>query len=1605
MKKILIAFLSIVSAIFFLCGCAEIKRVENDNSYSWAYQPNSKVSCDEGMTIDGSLNEERWSNKNKYILKDDGVEMNVTTSFSEKGLYIGAVAYDSNIKWVRRMDMYANSCFWFSVKAEDVIYEVATSTFNFYVDSNNHWNFNSANFEAKGVTNYQNEQAVSLTIEFFVPWNEINISVDSAEQIPDKVRINPHYRYYDNVGTAHWLQGMFAFDDRDRNETSQRFNADGYINVDAENALIGNAVTGQAKSDGWDLTEIGNGVVKSDVDHSQGIFFTNVCSSSYWYTVTAEVGNNIYNKSPAAVGVMDALNQIECSAFYVEPIAAKNKKPTTYSTLNFWNNNNYAWNYKQEGKVTPDYDGYDGKIQYTVVKDNGYFYYFINGQYVMTKYVSFLKERSCPGFYTLDAQGIFTDYEAHDISDDPSQVDTILANYGIYRIKTDGDVVGGSVTFSETAVRAGSDVVATILPSNRNILTGFEINGVDCYEDVKDNIVNGEYTIENVTGQTVIKPTFTRFDSSATVEVSGALKDTSGNNASDMTVSLKGSSSLLFYSLKSGGNGTYKFYVPKQGSYELGGKTIEVDGNYTISISGSGYLPQSHNILVTSKITDLNYTIEPPRRDKDSYGIIEIDKDTYVSADALSKNQSSFAFFDSGNHTSALLTATITIPKNVVMPSLYGVGFIFTDGKIITNEKSDNKIVQPGYYYTHEIGLADDGAFTGSLMGDLFRRPGSWGAGTWTEMQYNESGDSVWLNKSEATLSLALVDGYFYIWIDDTFILKVNSNGIKGGDVHYMYEGLDLTNGLKFGIYFYQTQGVEITAKVTERYDEDAINHIHSSDLYERDIFPTDYIDKINEQRGENAQKLMIKNKNNEYQNLKLSYNKWTEKNAGYYYFENPASSAAVLSAKIAIAYLDDNFRAGFTMTSSHDLTNLVNSTQFYLLKPGIQSASESNDTDFGKARDYSMTIFTDKKLYADFTLILYKDTIYLYVDNKLIEGTFTGPFNMPVSVTNSNLSYNPYASGTEFRFGLATTCSWGDVATFSNVSLKTGDDALNEITTNYLHTITWLDDDDSVLKETKVFDGQTPSYGGIPGKENDNEFKYTFTGWSPEIVPATQSVSYKATYSQTPSVYTITWKNADGTILETDENVKYGETPTYDGESPADFITDTTRYTNFVGWTPEVVGVTGDATYTAVFEKTEVFVKNMVKNGNVYSNTSVEYEAFTKKAPGYYYFSNEASTIAVLSARITVPYVDDNAMIGFTMSADDNLGSQTNCIQFYISKSKILSAVGNCENGYNKGREYFTSTNIFTAEKLYADLSLVFYNDTIYLYVDGEMCTGNFSNCYTMPVSVTSGHLKESGSYAVGTAFRFGLAESSCWRTVVTYSEVSLKTGEDGLNEIKTNKLYKGLIDNSVSKNFIKNGNNYNNKAVAYEAYVKKAPGYYYFSGEATTVAVLSARITVPYVDDNAMIGFTMSADEDLTAQENCIQFYINKNKILSAVGNCEEDGYNKGREYFTSTNIFTAEKLYADLTLILYNDTIYLYVDGELCTGTFRNCSTMPVSVTNGHLKASGTYAAGTAFRFGLAESSCWGTVVTYSNVTLKTGEDATAYIRENYSGIITE
>ncbi len=91
----------------------------------------------------------------------------------------------------------------------------------------------------------------------------------------------------------------------------------------------------------------------------------------------------------------------------------------------------------------------------------------------------------------------------------------------------------------------------------------------------------------------------------------------------------------------------------------------------------------------------------------------------------------------------------------------------------------------------------------------------------------------------------------------------------------------------------------------------------------------------------------------------------------------------------------------------------------------------------------------------------------------------------------------------------------------------------------------------------------------------------------------------------QTVSTYTVIWQNYDGTILETDENVAAGSTPSYDGATPTRPSTLTHSYT-FSGWSPAISDVTGDVTYTAqltenAIETINVTVYNFINWDNVY--------------------------------------------------------------------------------------------------------------------------------------------------------------------------------------------------------------------------------------------------------------------------------------------------------------------------------------------------------------------------------------------------------------------
>ena len=79
---------------------------------------------------------------------------------------------------------------------------------------------------------------------------------------------------------------------------------------------------------------------------------------------------------------------------------------------------------------------------------------------------------------------------------------------------------------------------------------------------------------------------------------------------------------------------------------------------------------------------------------------------------------------------------------------------------------------------------------------------------------------------------------------------------------------------------------------------------------------------------------------------------------------------------------------------------------------------------------------------------------------------------------------------------------------------------------------ITWVIDG-MVVAEEDCLKGTMPAFTGSTDKAPDAQYRYTFTGWSPEIVAAEDDATYTAQYSATARVfYTITF-NANGGVGE----------------------------------------------------------------------------------------------------------------------------------------------------------------------------------------------------------------------------------------------------------------------------------------------------------------------------------------------------------------------------------------------------------------------------------------------------------------------------------------
>jgi len=124
-----------------------------------------------------------------------------------------------------------------------------------------------------------------------------------------------------------------------------------------------------------------------------------------------------------------------------------------------------------------------------------------------------------------------------------------------------------------------------------------------------------------------------------------------------------------------------------------------------------------------------------------------------------------------------------------------------------------------------------------------------------------------------------------------------------------------------------------------------------------------------------------------------------------------------------------------------------------------------------------------------------------------------------------------------------------------------------------------------TVAQKDSVAYGKTPVYSSqTPSKASTSEYSYSFKSWSPAITAIASNVAYEAMFDSTKRSYTVTFTDNITTLQSS--SVAYGVVPSYTGKIPAKTSTAKYDYT-FVGWTPELQEVSGNAVYKAIFDST----------------------------------------------------------------------------------------------------------------------------------------------------------------------------------------------------------------------------------------------------------------------------------------------------------------------------------------------------------------------------------------------------------------------------------
>ena len=583
-----------LSSAAFMCGAAGC--AENDTSavesepYEHVFNKPFAGTPDVYMNIDGVLDEEVWQDKTYLEQSVKNKQWAATTHFTKKGVYIAVKATDP--KMVYRTRYTNRSLFYlYLCKTGEQTYGLNTLAyhegrcFQFQLDPYYCRSLGRVPYYYKahveGELNGDSE--CTMTAELFLTWKDLYYTEEELGEngYPEDIQMYVNYG-----GEATEVLGSCLW----REETYFHFNTDGYAG-EVQNETFGGVKNGLASTDRWTKNDSGN--LYTTAGRTQILWLKNAYAKDFMFEAELKPldknpdGSDITLRGDKVYGRFGLITE-NSNADYSVYSSSASGAPGRLQLQTCRQIDSFHWQNKigiKSGNISTGIS--EDFVTFRVIKQGDMFYYFYGDTYWKSERIQDLQDKVYCGVFT--SQGVeILGYKYENYEGKEAELKAELSKY-MYFVNVPGASTYGNVTTTSYAVPKGEEVTVSFVPKSRGVLTQIAMNGEDKYDEITAAMNDEcEYTF-TPTGDVTFTATFATFDRDDLVRTVIAYKDENGELVKDGLYEIYGSEKLLFYKGTFNASGYVFLYIPKEGIYEVGGRTFNVNGNYRINTTFSGY--------------------------------------------------------------------------------------------------------------------------------------------------------------------------------------------------------------------------------------------------------------------------------------------------------------------------------------------------------------------------------------------------------------------------------------------------------------------------------------------------------------------------------------------------------------------------------------------------------------------------------------------------------------------------------------------------------------------------------------------------------------------------------------------------------------------------------------------------------------------------------------------------------------------------------------------------------------------------------------------------------------------------------------------------------